>query len=600
MHSDALMAIIAPLVWRFSGERLPALVREEIEVNCADRIAQDVIDNPSTDSIRSLEDPFRIHVDSQHDKIRIMTCLQRDLIGQGAEFKKASGLDSVAVSDVKKAIDGVARRRNFRSFVYGEVERLIDNGIEMNVSQHAVRDRSRLRFNLLVYEILLRDGVTEMSLRLLMVLTALCTPGGTMDQRASIMRNASAGPLHAFPHVLKRVYRDKLASVVVPSSKGMSDLRPYETRLKAIFPAQFLVQAARDYMYGPSFMESYLDPMHAPCDEHAKAYEALPDYLRLGQVFAPKGEVFRGARVSGYKFVEGTICCIGMLSLIELLLLQLKYAFAVSGGFSIRMYDLVERLAAKHGVLSGHTVAALQLISPRYELGVRDMVSHGAFVFRDFDKLRGVVAALSNALAGLLDDIDKLPLSDQEKVFSSVHGPCQLMQSTKDFLARQPKAQLELGPVEESAQRIGDLASDKVDHFRVSWMLWVEARKESTESGRHRLYGLLCAVIVLEHLLRSICFEGGMMLICLTAEPGKSIKCGFPMLDETPGNLLDPVNLSTVFGDNDDLRAALSCAKNIRNIVIHGRMCEIVGLEAECLEHLLKVAYSLARPVAPS
>ena len=241
-------------------------------------------------------------------------------------------------------------------------------------------------------------------------------------------------------------------------------------------------------------------------------------------------------------------------------------------------------------------------------------MAHGVFFASDQARLQSVLAGMSQSLRCLVEDLTAA--GKDTTVFSAPRWDAgRVLDNTAQATAQEQyqhrNLTLRLLPGSRwlrGWELMRRITPDKAYMAQAASLLWVSGQ-EDVKRGRgddtHHFAAMHAGLIVLEELFRAVYEIHGRQVLRVQREEEDRVRCELSILDEQPGQLLDPSVLGLVFGswyEGDEFRRVLGAVKTVRNCVLHGAwqalqnplhlyshliatmiysLCDVVGFENE-------------------
>jgi hypothetical protein len=421
--------------------------------------------------------------------------------------------------------------------------------------------------------------------RRLKLLTALSAPGGTPDQRAAMLRGIVDGRTASFPFVLKYLVDGAYPTIRTFAAPGPSMLGGFRVELEEAFPEATLIRTCLErYLKREGVLCRFIAPESDITPRLADDFDRLPDMVPRQAGGAPmaKSTALAEARRDRFRIPDGVVCAVGMATLLESLLRQTVTALKLGAAAKARGGDLVRRVGEKLA-LRVETKEALTIVFDQRSLSLRDAMSHSAFFADDEARLDAVIAGLTRTLAFLVDDLvatgqfgailghdrwdkdETLGADDVATLAEQFQPGYNLVDQLLDDTARQHVFEV-----------IKTLTPDKRLLGWSGFLLWVSGQHDEradTNDNAQQFAALLAGLITLEELFRAL-YEVDGQRVLTTVEDGDGIlRCHLAMLDDQPGQLLDPTKLAHLFrnaplgtGEQRSYRAV----RSVRDKAFHG------------------------------
>lgn len=561
----------------------------------------------SLSSVCPVIEKDRVIVSKEFDIKEMLGALRRDVTPEliHASLSPAS---LITLAEVKKVVKQILNRDKTAERVKDACLRLIQNGASGNASRERIQKLAHVLFNNRIYEASAEaangptSALSGFPLRGLRILTALAVGSKEAEpERIALLRTSCKDATSSFPYVIKRVTRDKLPQISFFSDGSHSSLRSFESLLLPVFPQYTNLLTAIDgyNSTGRCYLERRIDPLKPPDEKISHAFSRLPKRIKFDGATLKKDDHLHSLRKQHYRIVEGAVCCTGMVGLLEVMLTQIQAMLGLTGGVQARGNELVSKLIAARP-MSQDLADRLNIVYPKYDLGMRDLLSHGLFVFQDLRTLSKTLHGLAATIGALVREVYE-PLCAQSQL--SVQGRDLLSQEARSTILEQAKnAPLEtkldakLEKLMKSTDTVKYMTSDKATQYKAAWMLWGDS--SNGNNGFAAFYGMMLIVGVFESLFRAVFRVADAPEVFVTHEvSSNSVKCEYAIIDDRAHNLLNPIGLSKVFGktaSDKDFQEVLRAGKEVRDVVMHGRWIELAGLECQALELLLKLSYALS------
>ncbi|OWK46918.1 hypothetical protein [Fimbriiglobus ruber] len=402
-------------------------------------------------------------------------------------------------------------------------------------------------------------GDESESKRRLKLLTALSTPGGTPDQRVAMLRGIVDGRTASFPYILKYLVDGADPAIGTFTAPGVATLAGFTTELERTFPEAKLIRTCLErYQKREGVLCRFINPESAITAHLAEDFERLPDVVprKAGGLVMPKSVALTETRRDRFRIPDGVVCAVGLGTLLESLLRQTVIALKLGGPIKARGGELVRRVGEKLA-LRDETKEALQIVFDQRSLSLRDAMSHSAFFADDEARLDAVIAGLTRTLALLVEDLvstgqlGAILAQDRWDKGESLRAD-DVATLTQQF---QPGYNLVDQLLDDTARKhvfrvIRILTPDKRLLGWSGFLLWVSGQhdeKVDTTDDAQQFAALFAGLITLEELFRAL-YEVDKQRVLTTIDDGDGIlRCHLAMLDDQPGQLLDPTKLGKLF-----------------------------------------------------
>ena len=603
---SASFGIIEAAFLRLLSRATHRLLVAEIERASAEYLVNNAFNcGLSLAAVCPLLEKGKVLISKELDVKELMGALKEELTPEciHANLPPAS---AITLTEVRKALKQLLNRDKTKAKIEEACLQLLKNGALGSASRERIQKRAHLRLNNRIYEAAAEaakeptPALSGLSLRGLRILTALAVGSHESEsERISLLRTSCKDASSSFPYVVKRVACDRLPRISFFSDQSHSSLKSFESLLLPIFPQiTNLLTAIDGYCHGQCYLEKHIDPLKPPHEQISGSFSRLPKRIKVDGATLKKEDHLHNLRRQNYRIVEGVICCTAMVGLLEIILTQIQAMLGLAGGAQARGNELVTKLVKAHPV-SQALEEHLNIVYPRYDMGMRDLLSHGLFVFQDPRTLSKTLHGLAATCYALIKEVyEPLCLQGQQ----SVQGRDLLSLEARDTIIAQArdapletKLDKDLEKLLRSTDMLNRMAGDKSTQYKAAWMLWGESSKGS--SGFASFYGLMLILGVFEPLLRAVFRVVDAPEVFVTHEvSSSSVKCEYAIIDSRTHNLLSPMRLSKVFGktaSDKTFQEVLRAGKEVRDTVMHGRWNELAGLEHEALELLLKLCYAL-------
>jgi hypothetical protein len=228
-------------------------------------------------------------------------------------------------------------------------------------------------------------------------------------------------------------------------------------------------------------------------------------------------------------------------------------------------------------------VELLNAVFDQRSLNLKDAMSHGAFFATDQVRLSNVLAGLSQALSCLVEDFTatgkakivlESPRWDAGRTLDDDTRTTVFEQYQRD--RNLVRRLLPGGRWLRGWKLIKNLTPDKFDMAQAASLLWVsgqEDEKRGKGDDTHHFAAIHGGLIVLEELFRAVYEIHGRAVLRIRRENKDRARCELSIMDEQPGQLLDPSALALVFGswyEGEEFQRVLSAVRTVRDHVLHG------------------------------
>jgi hypothetical protein len=371
------------------------------------------------------------------------------------------------------------------------------------------------------------------------------------------------------------------------------------------------------YTQQQGVLTGFINPDGAVARGLERLYAETPDFLerRESGLMVPKGTALSLHRRESLRVPDGIVCAVSLSVLLESLLRQVVTVLAGPCGDNTRGGDLLRR-AAKAVPLQDRTVVLLEVVFCQRSLNLRDAMAHGVFFASDWARLESTLAGLSQSLRCLVEDL--VATEADARVFTEPRWDTGRMLDAAVMLTAREQyepghnlAVRLLQPGQDWRRGWGlmkNLAPDKLDMVQAGSLLWVSGQEDVKRGGgdaTHLFAAIHAGLIALEELFRAVHETNGLPVLHVQRENADRVRCGLSILDDEPGQLLDPAALRKVFGawyDGEEFRRVLDAVRAVRDHVLHGAwqalqdplhlyshlimtmiyaLCDVVGFEHE-------------------